>query len=115
MVALAEAPRREGICTLSTLAVLCLRGANGNTPMGLYRFHIRHAAGLVEDEEGTELPDLAAAFAEALRCTRELMEDVSASGGLQLEIADEAGRIVLMVPIYGTGGSNPRKEQAHAA
>ena len=71
--------------------------------------------GLVEDEEGTELPDLAAAFAEALRCTRELMEDVSASGGLQLEIADEAGRIVLMVPIYGTGGSNPRKEQAHAA
>ena len=79
--------------------------------MGLYRFHIRHAAGLVKDEEETELPDLAAVFAEALRCTRELMEDVSASGGLQLEIADEAGRIVLMVPIYGTGGSNARKEQ----
>jgi hypothetical protein len=83
--------------------------------MGLYRFHVRDAAGLVLDEEGTELPDLPAAFAEALRCTRELMEEAFVSAGMQLEIADETGRIVLMVPIYGCSDGQPRRRQAQAA
>jgi hypothetical protein len=83
--------------------------------MGLYRFHVRDAAGLVVDEEGTELPDLPAAFAEALRCTRELMDDAFVSGEMQLEIADETGRVVLMVPIYGTGNGNPPRKQVQAA
>jgi hypothetical protein len=83
--------------------------------MSLYRFHVRDASGLVEDNEGTELPDLYAALAEALRCTRELMGDTSVSAGMQFEIADEAGRVVLMVPIHGTGEGSPHKEQAHAA
>jgi hypothetical protein len=83
--------------------------------MSLYRFHVRDASGLVEDEEGTELPDLAAAFAEALRCTRELMDDAFISAGMQLEIADETGRVLLMVPIYGADEGNSRREQALAA
>ncbi len=83
--------------------------------MGLYRFHVRDAAGLVVDEEGTELPDLPAAFAEALHCTRELMDDTPIPAGMQFEIADEAGRVVLMVPIYGIGNGNPRREQVQAA
>jgi hypothetical protein len=83
--------------------------------MSLYRFHVRDASGLVEDEEGTELPDLAAAFAEALRCTRELMDDAFVSAGMQLEIADETGRALLIVPIYGTDAGHPRREQAQAA
>ena len=83
--------------------------------MGLYRFHVRDAAGLVVDEEGTELPDLPAAFAEALRCVHELMDDTPIPAGMQFEIADEAGRVVLMVPIYGIGNGNPRREQVQAA
>ena len=83
--------------------------------MGLYYFHVRDAFGLAEDKEGTKLPDLAAALAEALRCTRELMDDTPVSGGMQFEIADETGRVVLMVPIYGAGDGELRKEQAQAA
>ena len=83
--------------------------------MSLYRFHVRDASGLVEDEEGTELPDLPAAFAEALRCVHELVDDTPIPAGMQLEIADETGRVVLMVPIYGTGNGNPPREQVQAA
>jgi hypothetical protein len=83
--------------------------------MGVYRFHIRDAAQLVEDEEGMDLPDLYAALAEALRCTRELMDDAFVSAGMQLEIADETGRALLIVPIYGTDAGHPRREQAQAA
>ena len=83
--------------------------------MGLYRFHVRDAAGLVVDEEGTELPDLPAAFAEALRCVHELVDDTPIPAGMQLEIVDETGRVVLMVPIYGTGDGNPPRKQVQAA
>jgi hypothetical protein len=83
--------------------------------MGLYRFHIRDASGLVEDEEGMDLPDLHAALAEALRCTRELMEDAFVPVGLQLEITDETGRALLIVPIYGTNAGHPHRERAQVA
>ena len=83
--------------------------------MGLYRFHVRDAFGLVEDEDGTDLPDLHAALAEALRCTRELMADAPSSGGMQFEIADETGRVVLKVPIQEIHDAAPRETSRQAA
>ena len=84
--------------------------------MGLYRFHVRDAFGLVEDEEGVELPDLYAALAEALHCTHELMEDTSViSAGMQFEIADETVRVILMVPLPRRGDRQRQGTRAHAA
>ncbi len=79
--------------------------------MGLYRFHIRDAFGLVEDQEGTELPDLYAALAEALRSTHEFLADASSTPGMQFEIADDTGRVVLKVPI----ATEAPQKQAKAA
>lgn len=67
--------------------------------MGLYRFHVRDAFGLVEDQDGTEFPDLYAALAEALRSTHEFLAEAASTPGMQFEIADNTGRVVLKVPI----------------
>jgi hypothetical protein len=80
-----------------------------------YRFHVRDAFGIVEDEEGMALPDLYAALAEALHCVGELMADPPSLPRMQFEISDEIDRVLLIVPIYGAGDSAPRKEQALAA
>ncbi len=79
--------------------------------MGFYRFHIRDAFGLIEDQEGTELPDLYAALAEALRSTHEFLADGSSTHGMQFEIADDTGRVVLKVPI----ATEAPQKQAKAA
>ena len=57
-------------------------------PLGLYRFHVRDASGLLEDEEGVVLPSLHAALAEALRCIREVMADAPGLSGMEFKIAD---------------------------
>jgi hypothetical protein len=67
--------------------------------LGLYRFHVRDAFGLIEDDESTEFPDLHAALAEALRSTREFLAEAPSTPGMQLEIADDTGRVILKVPI----------------
>ncbi len=67
--------------------------------MCIYRFHVRDALGLVEDEEGVDLPDLLAALKEALHSTREFLAEAVALDGMQFEIADATGRIVFKVPI----------------
>ena len=67
--------------------------------MGLYRFHIRDAFGVVEDQEDTELPDLYAALAEALRSAHEFLAEASPTPGMQFEITDSTGYVVLKVPI----------------
>ncbi len=67
--------------------------------MPLYRFHLRDAFGLVEDEDGMDLPDLASAFREALRSAREFSSDAEPASPMRFEIADEAGRVVLNVPL----------------
>ena len=79
--------------------------------LGIYRFHVRDALGLVEDTDGTELPHLYAALAEALRSAREFLAEASATPGMQFEIADATGQVVLKVPI-GTTGLLARKEAA---
>ncbi len=67
--------------------------------MPLYRFHLRDAFGVVEDEEGIDLPDLASAFREALRSAREFSREAEPASALRFEITDEAGRVVLNVPL----------------
>jgi len=51
---------------------------------------------LSEDTEGTELPDLETARAEAIAAAREILSDHIAEGvfvsGRQIEIHDEAGQ-----------------------
>ncbi len=79
--------------------------------LGIYRFHVRDALGLVEDNDGTELPDLYAALAEALRSAHEFLAEASATLGMQFEIADPTGQVVLKVPI-GTTGLLARKKAA---
>ena len=64
-----------------------------------YRFHLRDAFGLVEDEEGIDLPDLTSAFREALRSAREFSSEAEPPSAMRFEIADEAGRVVLNVPL----------------
>ena len=79
--------------------------------LGIYRFHVRDALGLVEDNDETELPDLYAALAEAPRSAHEFLAEASATPGMQFEIADSTGQVVLKVPI-GTTGLLARKEAA---
>ena len=67
--------------------------------MGLYRFHVRDTHTFFEDEEGVDLPDLYAALREALRSAHEFLADAPCAAGMQFEIADDTGRVVLKVPI----------------
>ena len=45
--------------------------------MPLYYLHIRNGEKLEVDPDGTELPDLDAAFAEAMKVARELAGEVA--------------------------------------
>jgi hypothetical protein len=70
--------------------------------MPRFHMHIRHVDELLEDEEGEEFPSLVEARAEAVMAARELMAAAVASGKKprhsSFEIADESGRIVLVMP-----------------
>lgn len=69
--------------------------------MPRYYFHL-YSHDRIPDEEGVDLPDLAAARMEAVLSARELMAADVARGRLQLdqriEVTDENSRIVLAVP-----------------
>jgi hypothetical protein len=73
--------------------------------MSIYRFHVRDAFGLIEDEEGIDLPDLASAFKHALRSAKEFSAEASPPPDMLFEIADGAGRTVLTVPIHDLAAS----------
>lgn len=67
--------------------------------MPLYYLHIRNGDKLEVDPDGTELPDLDAAFAEALKVARELVDEVDDLGrDAVIEIADGFGETILTVP-----------------
>ncbi|WP_262265710.1 DUF6894 family protein [Microvirga yunnanensis] len=67
--------------------------------MPLYFLHIRNGDKLEVDPDGTELPDVDAAFAEALKVARELVDEVADLGrNAAIEIADGSGETVLTVP-----------------
>ncbi len=73
--------------------------------MSVYRFHIRDAAGLIEDEEGIDFPDLASAFKHALRSAQEYSAEATPPPDMLFEIADTTGRTVLTVPICDLAAS----------
>jgi hypothetical protein len=81
--------------------------------MSIYRFHVRDASGLIEDEEGIDLPDLASAFQHALRSAREFSAEASPSPDMLFEIADSTGRTVLTVPICDLAASKRPIARAH--
>jgi hypothetical protein len=81
--------------------------------MTLYRFHVRDAAGLIEDEEGIDLPDLASVFKYALRSAREFSAEAEPAADMVFEVADSTGRTVLTVPICDLSASKRPVARAH--
>ena len=81
--------------------------------MSLYRFHIRVTSGLIEDEEGVDLPDLASAFRHALQSAQEYSAEASPPSDMLFEIADSSGRTVLTVPICDLAASKRPVARAH--
>ena len=67
--------------------------------MPLFFFHFRDQGHLHEDKKGVDLPDLHAALEEVLRTIRELAGEPIGNDGLEFEIADSSGCVVLRVPI----------------
>ena len=64
--------------------------------MPLYYLHIRNGDKLEVDPDGTELPDLDAALAEAVKVARELVDEVHDLGrDAVIEIADGSGETIL--------------------
>jgi len=71
----------------------------------LYYFHIRNGSALERDPEGMKLPDLESAHAEALVVSRELAGAIPEfNKDTLIEIADETGRTVLLVPFSEAAG-----------
>jgi hypothetical protein len=70
--------------------------------MQRFYFNILSEAGVLEDLEGTELPDLEAARLEAIEDARQLMSDAVRIGydiaSRSVEVRNEAGAMVLLVP-----------------
>lgn len=68
-----------------------------------YFFHVRDKQGLIKDEEGTELPTLAAARFEARLSARDFaMEDLRRGGPIlvrEIEIEDEKGNVLGTLPV----------------
>jgi hypothetical protein len=69
--------------------------------MSVFYFHVRDERGLIEDDEGLDLPTIDAALQETLRSAREFAQDTSPPTEMQIEVADAEGRILLKVPLHG--------------
>ncbi len=67
--------------------------------MAQYYFHVRTDRGLVEDEEGIDLPHMQAVRHEALVSAHEFISEAQWSGALTFEVADDSGDTVLILPI----------------
>lgn len=69
--------------------------------MPSFYFHVRDGDALFEDPDGSELPDLEAARAEAVTAAREAFAELirrgKAAASRRFEIADGAGRILATV------------------
>ena len=70
--------------------------------MSRFYFHIRSGEHLIEDQDGSDLPDADAARQEALVSARQILADVIKSGNKQspeaFVIADSEGRELQIVP-----------------
>jgi hypothetical protein len=70
--------------------------------MPLYFFHIKEENGLLYDPEGSYLPDIEAARAEAIEGARQLISAAVLNGepmglGREMQVHDENGRPLLSV------------------
>ena len=76
--------------------------------MPTFHFHVRDGDRSFEDPEGSELPGLEAARAEALAAAREgfaeLIKTGKAVGGRSFGIADGAGRVLATVTFRDVAG-----------
>jgi hypothetical protein len=70
--------------------------------MPRYFFNQRRRIGLIPDPEGSDLPDLGAASAEAIESARELMSEAILEGldisARSFEVTDADQRMLLVVP-----------------
>jgi len=70
--------------------------------MPRFYLHIVDRATIIEDPDGSELPDLEAAIAEALQSARHLLADKVRAGdvvdGQKFEIRDSHGILLATVP-----------------
>jgi hypothetical protein len=73
--------------------------------MAIYQFHIRDERGLILDDEGVDLPDVLAVVREAIVSANEFFAEAETPSDMLFEITDEAGRIVLCVPIRNHAGA----------
>lgn len=68
-----------------------------------FYFHLRDGNHLIEDLDGSELPDLETARAKAVAAAREAIAEQfrtgQAVGGRSFEIADEGGRVLTTVTL----------------
>lgn len=79
-----------------------------------YFIHLLAGAERLVDTAGAEYADLAAARAEAVRCTRELIADWLRRGAAPdgvIEIVDEAGRICDLLPLEAAVFNPPRRDR----
>jgi hypothetical protein len=71
--------------------------------MPCFYFHLREGNHLIEDLDGSELPNLEAARAKAVAATREAIAEQlrtgQAVGDRCFEIADEGGRVLTTVTL----------------
>ena len=70
--------------------------------MARYFIHVRNGSELIPDPEGVDLPNLDSAADEWRRVVREVLNEDAFRSELgadrQLEITDEQGRLVLLIP-----------------
>jgi hypothetical protein len=78
--------------------------------MPRYFFHLRDGAALLEDDgESQDFANLEAARLEAIEGARQILSEAALSGRAgslhqQIEVVDEAGRTVVIMPIgHATG------------
>ena len=71
--------------------------------MPRFYFHIRDEDTLIEDHEGSDLPDLEAARVEALKDARSILAEKVKHGqiidGQRIEIVDDTGEVVAELPM----------------
>jgi hypothetical protein len=71
-------------------------------PMPLFFFHVKEGDGLLSDPEGSHLPDIEAARAEAIEGARQLISAAVLTGepmglGRQMQVDDANGQTLLSI------------------
>ena len=69
--------------------------------MPIFYFHVYNGAGVAMDDEGQDLPDLAAAHKKAVEGIRSIISEEASAGLIdltgRLEVADADGNVLLTV------------------